>query len=111
MPDQSIIVWDLETVPDLAAAARMVDLPNASEADVRLTIDSGAAQLKINARPAYFQAVAKALEAVVTEPTLNDVQYIVNTVLGAAATRDLLVTRALGDLNDDDFERDFSRRL
>jgi 3'-5' exonuclease len=26
MPDQSGIVWDLETVPDLAAAARMLDL-------------------------------------------------------------------------------------
>jgi hypothetical protein len=35
MPEQSIIVWDLETVPDLAAAARMLDLGDAPEADVR----------------------------------------------------------------------------
>jgi hypothetical protein len=28
-------VWDLETVPDLAAAARMLDMGNASEAEVR----------------------------------------------------------------------------
>jgi 3'-5' exonuclease len=35
MAEQSIIVWDLETVPDLAAAARMLDLGDASEADVR----------------------------------------------------------------------------
>ena len=35
MPEQSIIVWDLETVPDLAAAARMLNLGDASEADVR----------------------------------------------------------------------------
>jgi hypothetical protein len=28
-------IWDLETVPDLAAAARMLDLTNASDADVR----------------------------------------------------------------------------
>ena len=35
MPEQSIIVWDLETIPDLAAAARMLDLPNATEAEVR----------------------------------------------------------------------------
>jgi hypothetical protein len=27
MPDQSVTVCDLETVPDLAAAARMVDMP------------------------------------------------------------------------------------
>ena len=35
MLEQSVIVWDLETVPDLAAAARMLDLSDASEADVR----------------------------------------------------------------------------
>jgi hypothetical protein len=35
MPEQSIIAWDLETVPDLAAAARMLDLGNAADADVR----------------------------------------------------------------------------
>jgi hypothetical protein len=31
MSEQSVIVWDLETVPDLAAAARMLDMGNASE--------------------------------------------------------------------------------
>ena len=41
MPEQSVIVWDLETVPDLAAAARMLDLGNASEADVRQELGSG----------------------------------------------------------------------
>jgi predicted PolB exonuclease-like 3'-5' exonuclease len=40
MPEQSIIVWDLETVPDLAAAARMLDLGDASEADVREALGS-----------------------------------------------------------------------
>jgi hypothetical protein len=35
MPEQSVIVWDLETIPDLAAAARMLDLGNAPEAEVR----------------------------------------------------------------------------
>ena len=38
MPDQSVIVWDLETVPDLAAAARMLDLGNATEAEIREAI-------------------------------------------------------------------------
>jgi predicted PolB exonuclease-like 3'-5' exonuclease len=41
VPEQSIIVWDLETVPDLAAAARMLDLREASEADVREALGSG----------------------------------------------------------------------
>jgi hypothetical protein len=33
MPEQSIIVWDLESIPDLPAAARMLDMSNAAEAD------------------------------------------------------------------------------
>jgi 3'-5' exonuclease len=41
MSEQSIIVWDLETVPDLAAAARMLDMGNAPEADVRQALRSG----------------------------------------------------------------------
>lgn len=41
MTEQSIIVWDLETVPDLAAVARMLDLPNATEAEVREALGSG----------------------------------------------------------------------
>jgi 3'-5' exonuclease len=41
MPEQSVIVWDLETVPDLAAAARMLDLGNAPEAEVREALGAG----------------------------------------------------------------------
>jgi hypothetical protein len=35
MFEQSIIVWDLEPVPDLDAAARMLDMGEATDADVR----------------------------------------------------------------------------
>jgi hypothetical protein len=41
MSDQSVIVWDLETVPDLAAAARMLDLFNATDAEVREALGTG----------------------------------------------------------------------
>jgi predicted PolB exonuclease-like 3'-5' exonuclease len=41
MPEQTIIVWDLETVPDLAAAARMLDLGAAPEAEVREALGPG----------------------------------------------------------------------
>jgi hypothetical protein len=41
MPEQSVIVWDLETIPDLAAAARMLDLPNATEAEAREALGDG----------------------------------------------------------------------
>jgi predicted PolB exonuclease-like 3'-5' exonuclease len=41
MPEQSAIVWGLETVPDLAAAARMLDLGDAAEVDIREALGSG----------------------------------------------------------------------
>jgi hypothetical protein len=44
MPEKSVIVWDLETVPDLAAAARMLDLGNVPEADVRQALGAGGSQ-------------------------------------------------------------------
>ena len=41
MTEQCVIVWDLETVPDLTAAARMFDMGDATEADVRQALGSG----------------------------------------------------------------------
>jgi hypothetical protein len=41
MPEQTVIAWDCETVPDLAAAARMLDLGMATEADVRQALGEG----------------------------------------------------------------------
>jgi 3'-5' exonuclease len=41
MQEQWVIVWDLETVPDLAAAARMLDLGNATEPEIREAIGPG----------------------------------------------------------------------
>jgi hypothetical protein len=40
-PERSVIAWDLETIPDLAAAARMLNLPNASDHEVREALGSG----------------------------------------------------------------------
>src|SRR4029077_395783 len=41
MPEQSIIVWDLESIPDLLAAARMLDLGGAKETEVREALGPG----------------------------------------------------------------------
>jgi hypothetical protein len=41
MPEQTVLVWDLETVPDLAAAARMLGMSNATDADIRQALGSG----------------------------------------------------------------------
>ena len=41
MSEQSVIVWDLETVPDLEAAARMLGMGNASDAEVREALGPG----------------------------------------------------------------------
>jgi predicted PolB exonuclease-like 3'-5' exonuclease len=41
MSEHSVIVWDLETVPDLAAAARLFDMGDASDAEVREALGTG----------------------------------------------------------------------
>jgi hypothetical protein len=41
MSEHSVIVWDLETIPDVAAAARLFDLKDAPEAQVREVLGSG----------------------------------------------------------------------
>jgi 3'-5' exonuclease len=41
MPEQSVIIWDLETVPDLSAATRMLDLGEPPEAEVREALGPG----------------------------------------------------------------------
>jgi 3'-5' exonuclease len=41
MPEQSIIVWDLETIPDLVAAARMLGLGMATGTEVREALGPG----------------------------------------------------------------------
>ena len=41
MSEHSVIVWDLETVPDLAAARRLFDLGDAGDAEVREALGSG----------------------------------------------------------------------
>jgi 3'-5' exonuclease len=41
MPEQTVIAWDLETIPDLPTAARMLGLGAAAEADVREALGEG----------------------------------------------------------------------
>jgi len=41
MSEHSVIVWDLETIPDLAAARRLFDLGDAGDAQVREVLGSG----------------------------------------------------------------------
>jgi predicted PolB exonuclease-like 3'-5' exonuclease len=41
MSEPSVIVWDLETVPDLAAAARLFDMGDAPESEVREALGTG----------------------------------------------------------------------
>jgi 3'-5' exonuclease len=41
MPEETIIVWDLETVPDLHAAARMLGMEGAPDEEIRVALGSG----------------------------------------------------------------------
>jgi predicted PolB exonuclease-like 3'-5' exonuclease len=41
MSDANVIVWDIETVPDLRAAARMLDMEHAADEEVRAALGDG----------------------------------------------------------------------
>jgi 3'-5' exonuclease len=41
MPNQTVIVWDIETVPDLDAAARVLDMEGAPENEIRTALGPG----------------------------------------------------------------------
>lgn len=41
MTEQNVIVWDLETLPDVAAARRMLDMPSAPDEAVREALGQG----------------------------------------------------------------------
>jgi hypothetical protein len=45
MPEQNIIVWDLETVPDLQAAARMLSMVGAPDEEIRAALGSAPPEL------------------------------------------------------------------
>jgi len=48
MSDSSVIVWDLETVPDLAAAGRMLGLAGEPPATIRETLGDGFPKLPLH---------------------------------------------------------------
>ena len=59
MAEQSVIVWDLETVPDLSAAARMLDLGDAPESKVRGGGNSGVVSGTATTEPQNFLGSGK----------------------------------------------------
>ncbi len=46
IPEQHVIIWDLETVPDLQAAARMLSVEGAPNEQVRAALGSGFSGLR-----------------------------------------------------------------
>ena len=48
MVQQQVIVWDIETVPDLEAAARVLDMVGAPAEEVRAALGSGFPQLPLH---------------------------------------------------------------
>jgi len=48
MSDSSVVVWDLETVPDLAAAGRMLGLAGGSPETIRETLGDGFPKLPLH---------------------------------------------------------------
>ena len=71
MSEQSVIVWDLETVPDQAAADRILDMPKASDAKLREAEDpsdqSAKSADKLRASKRGQKAIANPCACVVTD--------------------------------------------
>ena len=63
MPEQSVIVWDLETVPDLKAAARMFGMVGEPDEKVREAIGSGFPKHPIHSIACIGALVAKREDA------------------------------------------------
>lgn len=59
MHEQSVIVWDLETVPDLKAAARMLGMAGESDQEVRKSIGSGFPKLPLHSIACIGALVAR----------------------------------------------------
>ena len=76
----------------------------------RLQIEAAANTLCINARPAFYRAVAGKLETAPQPISTNDVLYTVQMALEFVPPKDVLTRRSLGPIPEE-FETDFRRRL
>ena len=84
MSEHSVIVWDLQTVPDLAAAARLFDMEGAAEVEVREALGSGFPKHPLRSSfnpqgrtmvkhadrwpPAYYRAINQLADVIATFP-------------------------------------------
>lgn len=64
MSDSSVIVWDLETVPDLAAAGRMLGLPDQPHETIREKLGGGFPKLPLHSIACIGALVASRVEGV-----------------------------------------------
>ena len=69
------------------------------------------ALLCINARDAFFRAVAKSLETAPQPVSMNDVLWTVKMALDLVRPSDKLCSQSLGALPDDEYEHAIRRRL
>ena len=70
----------------------------------RLQIENAASTLCINARDAFFRAVARALEFAPIPPSLNDVLRSIQMALAMTPTADILISRSTMPEVDDYYE-------
>jgi hypothetical protein len=78
----------------------------------RVQVEAAASRLRINARPAFYRAVARSMETAPSPISLNDTLRIIQIAMDSVPASDVLCSRALGNLPpDDDYDRDISRRL
>jgi hypothetical protein len=82
MSEYSVIVWDLETVPDLAAAARLFDLEGAPEAQVREALGSGFPKHPLHTPRELQWSEAQIRDFVTSRKAPNQCELVANIVNG-----------------------------
>jgi hypothetical protein len=75
----------------------------------RVQVEAAASRLRINARPSFYRAVARSLETAPQPISLNDTLRIIQIAMDMVPAADVLCSRALGNLPDEDYDRDIKQ--
>ena len=77
----------------------------------RVQVEAAASRLRINARPSFYRAVARSMETAPQPVSLNDALRIIQIAMDMVPAAEVLCSRSLGALPDEEYDRGISRRL
>jgi hypothetical protein len=77
----------------------------------RVQVEAAASRLRIDARPAFYRAVARSMETAPSPISLNDTLRIIQIAMDSVPAADVLCARFTGPPPDDEYDRDVGGRL